>query len=65
MLVILSDLHFSDGTTSVNVVPEVFTKILFPQINSKLSADANKNINEIHIVLAGDIFDMVSTDKFL
>ncbi|MDP8219831.1 MAG: hypothetical protein P9X26_00670, partial [Candidatus Stygibacter frigidus] len=65
MLIILSDLHFSDGTTSVNVVAEVFTKILFPQINSKLSADANKNINEIHLVLAGDTFDMVSTDKFL
>ena len=65
MLIILSDLHFSDGTTSVNVVPEVFTKILFPQINSKLSADAHKNINEIHLVLAGDTFDMVSTDKFL
>ena len=65
MIIVISDLHFSDCTVSVNVLPEVFSNILFPQILSKLTTTADKDIKEIHFVLNGDIFDLVSTDKFL
>lgn len=64
MLIILSDLHFSDGSTSSNVVKEVFSQVLFPEILLRANSDQRK-IEEVHLVLSGDIFDIVRTDKWL
>lgn len=62
MLVIFSDIHLTDESTSFNVSPEAFTKILQKEIESS----ANKNIaNEIRLILNGDIFDFVRTDYWL
>jgi UDP-2,3-diacylglucosamine pyrophosphatase LpxH len=57
MLVVLSDLHLSDGTTSYNVWPEAFG-ILKQEI---MSAAKNK-AQELKLLLLGDIFDLVRTD---
>jgi UDP-2,3-diacylglucosamine pyrophosphatase LpxH len=59
MLVILSDIHFVDGSSANNVKAEVFSKILKPEIlyNAK-----HREAKEIRIVLLGDIFDVVRTD---
>lgn len=62
MLVIFSDIHLTDETTSFNVSPEAFTKILQKEIES--SAQRNE-AKEIRIVLNGDIFDFVRTDYWL
>jgi UDP-2,3-diacylglucosamine pyrophosphatase LpxH len=59
MLVIVSDLHLSDGSTANNVDPSVFTDILFPEIVLNALKDRAK---EIRIVLLGDILDLVRTD---
>ncbi|MCF7919559.1 MAG: hypothetical protein K9N06_06575 [Candidatus Cloacimonetes bacterium] len=64
MLIVLSDLHFSDGSTATNVAPEVFSQILFPAIMLRAGNPA-KSLTEIHLVLAGDIFDLVRADKWL
>jgi UDP-2,3-diacylglucosamine pyrophosphatase LpxH len=64
MLIILSDLHFSDETTASNVEKEVFSEIMFPEIRARVSSQ-DKNVEEINIILLGDIFDIVRTDKWL
>lgn len=62
MLVVFSDLHISDETTSFNVKPEAFTKILQKEI--ELCSQRNE-AKEIRIILNGDIFDFVRTDYWL
>jgi UDP-2,3-diacylglucosamine pyrophosphatase LpxH len=59
MLVILSDLHLTDETTSRNVPSEAFADLLLDEISD--NAEDNK-AEEVHIVLLGDIFDLVRTD---
>ena len=59
MLVFLSDLHFSDGTTSVNVHETAFQNLFFPQISSAVKR--KEKVKEIHLVLLGDIVDLVRT----
>lgn len=58
MLVIFSDVHLTDGTTAENVRPEAFSDLLLPEIedNAKM-----KQAGEVHVVLLGDIFDLVRT----
>lgn len=59
ILVLISDLHITDKSTAFNVDPDAFTKILKPKIKDM----ANKRgETEIHLVLLGDIFDLVRTD---
>src|SRR5262245_23119006 len=58
MLVTISDLHLSDGTTSVNPNPEAF-EILCDEIED--NARSNK-AQDLHLLLLGDIFDLVRTD---
>ena len=62
MLVIFSDIHLTDESTSVNVHPKAFSEVLFPEI--KLNA-GSKNPTEINLILLGDIFDLVRTDYWL
>jgi len=58
MLVIVSDLHITDETTANNVNPEAF-ELLGADI---LDAAERRGATEIHLVLLGDILDLVRTD---
>ncbi|RPI19266.1 MAG: hypothetical protein EHM58_02085 [Ignavibacteriae bacterium] len=62
MLLIISDLHISDESTSKNVNPAAF-ELLKNEIMTVVNS--NKEVKEIHIVLLGDIFDPVRTDYWL
>jgi UDP-2,3-diacylglucosamine pyrophosphatase LpxH len=55
MLVAISDVHLTDGSTSTNVKEAAFSLL-----KSEILSQANKNT--IHILLLGDIFDVVRTD---
>lgn len=62
MLVILSDVHLTDESTAVNVHGTAFSGVLSPEI---LSVASRKDAKEIHVVLLGDIFDLVRTDYWV
>ena len=61
MLVLVSDLHLTDGSTARNVDPEAFT------LMASLVRDTavRRGAREMHLVLLGDIFDLVRTDYWL
>ena len=61
MLVLVSDLHITDGTTANNVNPEAFD-LLGAEI---LDAVARRGAREVHLVLLGDILDLVRSDYWL
>jgi UDP-2,3-diacylglucosamine pyrophosphatase LpxH len=61
MIILISDLHLSDGTTAANISPEAFT-LLQNEINSSFEENKAK---ELHLVLLGDIFDLVRTDFWI
>ncbi len=61
MLVIISDLHFTDETTANNVSGNAFTAVLAAEI---LRA-CNNGARELHLVLLGDIYDLVRTDYWV
>lgn len=61
MLVLVSDLHLTDGTTARNVNPEAFTLMA----SLVLETARRRGAREIHFVLLGDIFDLVRTDYWL
>ena len=57
MLVILSDIHLTDGTSGTTIEPRAFQK--FGNILSDIIGDPEQaKIKEIEIVLMGDIFDV-------
>lgn len=58
MLVLVSDLHVTDGTTANNVNPEAFD-LLGAEI---VDAATRRGAREVHLVLLGDILDLVRTD---
>ena len=58
MLVLVSDLHVSDTTTASNVNPEAIALLA----SSILEMASRRGAREIHLVLLGDIFDLVRTD---
>jgi UDP-2,3-diacylglucosamine pyrophosphatase LpxH len=58
MLVVISDTHLSDGSTARNVHASAF-QLLCDEIVTAANA---KGAIEIHVVLLGDIFDLVRTD---
>lgn len=58
MLVVISDIHLSDGSTANNVHGTAFELL-----NSEIAAAKQaKGATEIHLLLLGDIFDLVRTD---
>ncbi len=58
MLAIISDLHLSDGTTAANV-----HETAFQLLGEELKTAANqKGAKELHLVLLGDIVDLVRTN---
>lgn len=58
MLVLVSDLHITDETTANNVNPEAF-ELLGAEI---VDAASRRGAREIHVVLLGDILDLVRSD---
>jgi len=58
MLVAISDLHITDERTAINV-PQGAFDILEHEI---VANAADRKAGEIHLVLLGDIFDLVRTD---
>lgn len=58
MLVLVSDLHITDESTANNVNPEAF-ELLGAEI---VDAAGRRGAREIHLVLLGDILDLVRTD---
>ncbi len=58
MIAVVSDLHFSDGSTSTNVSSSAYSEYLFKSIQQKA---ISKSVKEIKIVLLGDIFDLART----
>jgi len=58
MLVALSDLHLTDGSTASDISPDAF-RILEQEV---LAAAADREAREIHLLLIGDILDLVRTD---
>jgi len=58
MLVVVSDLHLADGSTSRNVSDAAF-RLLGNEIAAEF---VDKKATELHLVLLGDIFDFVRTD---
>jgi UDP-2,3-diacylglucosamine pyrophosphatase LpxH len=61
MLAIVSDLHLTDETTANNVHPRALA-LLGREIKQ---AAKDKKANEVHVVLLGDVFDLVRTDYWL
>ena len=61
MLVLVSDLHITDRTTANNVNPEAFD-LLGAEI---LDAAGRRGAQEVHLVLLGDILDLVRSDYWL
>jgi UDP-2,3-diacylglucosamine pyrophosphatase LpxH len=63
MLVFISDLHFVDGTAGEhNLSPQAF-EYFFEDLVSIAGKPSNK-IKEIKIVLLGDIFDLLRTERW-
>jgi UDP-2,3-diacylglucosamine pyrophosphatase LpxH len=58
MLVLVSDLHISDTTTAHNVNPEAIGLLAADMLETA----GRRGAHEIHLVLLGDIFDLVRTD---
>src|SRR5882724_6760620 len=54
MLVVVSDIHLSDGSTANNVHGSAF-ELLSSEI---LAAKEAKGATELHLLLLGDIFDL-------
>lgn len=64
MLVFLSDVHLTDGSSGTAIDPRAFRK--FCLILKDIVGDAREsNIKNLEIVLLGDIFDVIRSDLWL
>jgi UDP-2,3-diacylglucosamine pyrophosphatase LpxH len=66
MLVIISDLHFVDGTAGEHNVPVDAFHIFFENLKSSAERLKKKKreVKEIKIVFLGDIFDLLRTEEW-
>lgn len=62
MLVFLSDIHFTDGSSGETIKPTAFR--IFTENLCKL-ADTVKGLDELRLVLLGDIFDIIRSTRWL
>jgi UDP-2,3-diacylglucosamine pyrophosphatase LpxH len=62
MLVLLSDVHLTDGSSGETIKPSAFK--LFAEQQIKLAESVN-DLNEIKVVLLGDIFDVIRSTRWL
>ncbi len=63
MLVFISDLHFVDGTAGQHNTPTKAFDYFFDDLVAIASKESN-TIKEIKIVLLGDVFDLLRTEKW-
>ncbi len=61
MLVVVSDLHLTDESTSANVHPRAISKVFLRETIQ----NARDNAREIRMVFLGDTFDLVRTDYWI
>jgi len=66
MLVIISDLHFVDGTAGEHNVPVDAFTIFFENLKGATErlVKKNRDVKEIKIVFLGDIFDLLRTEEW-
>lgn len=66
MLVVVSDLHFVDGTAGEHNVPVDGFRIFFESIrrSAERLKDEGRPANEIKILFLGDIFDILRTEQW-
>lgn len=64
MLVFISDLHFADGTAGEHNIPPAAFDYFFNDLLS-ISTDDRNQIKEIKIVLLGDVFDLLRSERWL
>jgi UDP-2,3-diacylglucosamine pyrophosphatase LpxH len=66
MLVFISDLHFVDGSAGEHNIPWLAFQYFFDDLKSIATRPTNKGkIQEIKIVLLGDIFDLLRTESWV
>lgn len=66
MLAVISDIHLTDGSTSFNVKEEAFTEVLQDYIlDNAVDKKGDPIVNELNIILLGDIFDLMRTEYWL
>ncbi|MCK9375292.1 MAG: hypothetical protein M0P73_03975 [Syntrophobacterales bacterium] len=63
MLVFISDLHFVDGSAGEHNPPVEAFEYFFEDLVSIAGKDSNQ-IKEIKIILLGDVFDLLRTEKW-
>ena len=63
MLVFISDLHFVDGSAGEHNIPTRAFEYFFDDLVAIASKESNQ-IKEIKIVLLGDVFDLLRTEKW-
>lgn len=62
MLLFLSDLHLTDGTSGATIKPTAFR--IFAESVKNLASEV-KDLKEIRVVLLGDIFDVIRSSEWL
>jgi UDP-2,3-diacylglucosamine pyrophosphatase LpxH len=61
MMIIFSDIHLTDESTAINVDPSAFERL-----GREIASNASqRGVTEIHVVLLGDIFDLVRTSYWM
>jgi len=63
MLVFVSDMHLTDGTSGTTIAPEAFDKLC--RSIKDIIKSPKSNIKTIEIVLLGDIFDVIRSKLWL
>lgn len=64
MLIFISDLHLTDGSSGTTIHPRAFCKLF--ELLLDIIGDPKKNkIQKVHLVLLGDIIDVIRSDVWL
>jgi UDP-2,3-diacylglucosamine pyrophosphatase LpxH len=64
MLVFLSDVHLTDGSAGMQIDPRAFNKFC-SLLDNIIGKPTESKINNVEIVLLGDIFDVIRSDFWL
>jgi UDP-2,3-diacylglucosamine pyrophosphatase LpxH len=64
MLVFLSDVHLTDGSSGTQIAPRAFKKFCDLMVNI-IGNPSQTKINQVEVVLLGDIFDVIRSDLWL
>jgi UDP-2,3-diacylglucosamine pyrophosphatase LpxH len=74
MLVILSDVHLTDGTSGTIIKPTAFKKFMNilrdvigeqPPKEDTAQSEKKGKIEQVHLVLLGDIFDVIRSEEWV